>query len=581
VAAAAPSSSRVRAPRESRGGGSRYERQRPEESVLYAVVQRELESFLAQAAARERPVPRFVEREFRAYLRCGILAHGFARVHCDACGFDRVVAFSCRGRGFCPSCGGRRMADTAAHLVDRVFPEVPVRQWVISFLFALRCRLAYDARLLREVLNIFIRSIFSSLRRRARERLGLTRSQCGGVTFVQRFGDAFRLNPHLHSLVLDGVYARDASGSLRFYPLPPPDDSEVARVAGQIAKRSRRLLERRGLGEAADSPEADSLAESDPLLAEMYSASITGRVASGRRAGQRLLRIGDRIDPEVLPALEGERCASVSGFSLHANVAVPARDLRRLERLCRYVGRPALASERLSRLADGRLLYQLKQRWRDGTTHVILEPSELLERLAALVPPPRFHLVRYHGILGPCASERDRVVPESAAHAFRLGSRCTENGSRNVAIDSSMPNISSQPIDPIGLRFDPSRAPVRVTTAEAISRASAFPRRRLDSPACALQPRRRAAKLRGCAASAGPSCCAESSRSTSSSVPVAAVACACSRRSIPRRPHKRSSTASDCLHERHRLRRRAAQPAPEPTATGIPAPKSNGIKIAA
>ena len=87
-----------------------YARRRPEESILYRVVQRELETFLARAQDRDRPVPRFVEREFRGFLRCGILAHGFVRVHCDDCGQDRVVAFSCKGRGFCPSCGGRRMA---------------------------------------------------------------------------------------------------------------------------------------------------------------------------------------------------------------------------------------------------------------------------------------------------------------------------------------------------------------------------------------------------------------------------------------------------------------------------------------
>jgi hypothetical protein len=104
---------------------------------------------------------------------------------------------------------------------------------------------------------------------------------------------------------------------------------------------------------------------------------------------------------------------------MHANVAVPARDRRRLERLARYVARPPVSTQRLSRLDDGRLLYRLKHRWRDGTTHVVFEPLELLEKLAALVPPPRFHLVRYHGILGPCASERDRVVPGEAAQAQR------------------------------------------------------------------------------------------------------------------------------------------------------------------
>jgi hypothetical protein len=84
----------------------------------------------------------------------------------------------------------------------------------------------------------------------------------------------------------------------------------------------------------------------------------------------------------------------------------------RLERLARYAGRPPLATERLSLLPDGRLLYRLKRRWRDGTTHVIYEPLELMERLAALVPPPRFNVTRYYGVLAPaaaCASTSVRI----------------------------------------------------------------------------------------------------------------------------------------------------------------------------
>jgi hypothetical protein len=235
------------------------------------------------------------------------------------------------------------------------------------------------------------------------------------VTFVQRFGDALNLNVHFHSLMLDGVYAAGPSGALRFHPLPPPDDAEVGRVAGQVARRIVRLLERSGLAPDADPAEADPLPDKEPLLALLYAASVAGRIATGRRAGQRVLRVGDRIDVDDISVLEGERCASVGGVSLHANVAVPARDRRRLERLARYVARSPVSTQRLSRLDDGRLLYRLKHRWRDGTTHVVFEPQELLEKLAALVPPPRFHLVRYHGILGPCAGERDRVVPGGQA----------------------------------------------------------------------------------------------------------------------------------------------------------------------
>ncbi|MCI0549160.1 MAG: transposase, partial [Candidatus Rokubacteria bacterium] len=218
-------------------------------------------------------------------------------------------------------------------------------------------------------------------------------------------------NVHFHSLVLDGVYEAGADGAVRFRPLPPAEDEEVARVARRVARRLARLLERRGLGPDADPSETDPLPTEEPLLATLYAASVAGRVATGPRAGRRVLRLGDRVDAEDLPLVEGERCTTAGGVSLHANVAVPAHDRRRLERLCRYVARPPVATERLSRMEDGRLLYRLKHRWRDGTTHVVFEPLELLERLAALVPPPRFHLVRYHGILGPCASARDRVVP--------------------------------------------------------------------------------------------------------------------------------------------------------------------------
>jgi hypothetical protein len=157
-----------------------------------------------------------------------------------------------------------------------------------------------------------------------------------------------------------------------------------------------------------------------------------------------VIRVGDGIDPDVVPELDGERCASASGVSLHANVAVAARDRKRLERLCRYVTRPPVATERLSRLADGRLLYRLKHRWRDGTTHVVFEPGELVEKLAALVPPPRFHLVRYHGVLGPCASQRALVIPgpeppgeatDMLAHENRERPGQEEERGRPAAID--------------------------------------------------------------------------------------------------------------------------------------------------
>jgi hypothetical protein len=312
------------------------------------------------------------------------------------------------------------MSDTAAHLVDRVLPEVPVRQWVLTLPYPLRYRCAYDAKLMSEVLKLFLRALFASLRRRARRQGVAGRLQCGAVSFLQRFGSAINLNCHVHTLALDGVYPVSGNGPIRFYPLPPPDDEEVARVVVRVAHQLAKLLKKRGMGDDADSSEPDPLAGPNPLLAILAAASIQGRVATGPRAGQRLLRLGDRVDPEDLDCLEATpppRCANAAGLSLHADVAVPARDRKRLERLARYCGRPPIATDRLTQLDDGRLCYRLKRRWRDGTTHIVLDPVDLLERLATFVPSPRSHVVRYHGILAPSAGWRDHVVPQGAAPA--------------------------------------------------------------------------------------------------------------------------------------------------------------------
>src|SRR5439155_6502828 len=101
----------------------------------------------------------------------------FLRLKCESCGKERLLPLSCKGRSVCPSCCGRRMADTAAHLLDRVFPHVPVRQWVLSLSFALRYRLAYDSEMVNAVLQVFIRDLFGLYRRMARD-YGINKTQC-------------------------------------------------------------------------------------------------------------------------------------------------------------------------------------------------------------------------------------------------------------------------------------------------------------------------------------------------------------------------------------------------------------------
>src|SRR5712691_8246633 len=111
-----------------------YEPRDPSHTVLYKVIADHLETFLASLDADPdaKGLPAYVERAFYDYLQCGILAHGFLRLGCDTCKHEMLLAFSCKRRGFCPSCAGRHMAQTAAHLVERVIPWVPTLQWVVS-----------------------------------------------------------------------------------------------------------------------------------------------------------------------------------------------------------------------------------------------------------------------------------------------------------------------------------------------------------------------------------------------------------------------------------------------------------------
>lgn len=213
--------------------------------MLYRVINEHLDAFLetARRHADGASLPIFVEQEFRDFLTCGVLAHGFARLRCTDCVLERLVPFSRKGREFCPSCGGRRITESATRLVDEVLPRVLVRQWVVSLLYRLRYLLAWDHALARAVLAVSVRVLLSFQRDRAR-RYGIRDGESGSVTVIQRFGGGLNRNVHYHTLLFDGVssYADGATGALQFRPLPPPTDDEVGVGPARIAARVQRLL---------------------------------------------------------------------------------------------------------------------------------------------------------------------------------------------------------------------------------------------------------------------------------------------------------------------------------------------------
>lgn len=373
-----------------------------------------LRTLQALAELEGKTLPGYVREEFDAFLRCGILAYGFLRLGCEDCGYERLLAFSCKKRGFCTSCGGRRMVESAAHLVDEVFPRVGVRQWVLSFPMPVRFILAKNPALQAGSLRIVHRVISGYLRRKARQQGLRLRLEPGAVTLIQRFGGSLNLNVHFHMLFLEGGYFLTRRGS-RFWRTGPPTDEDIQTLVATIARRVIRMLRQRGYfaqDVAWAAPETDT--HSQTLLPDLQAASVQGRIALGERRGWSVRRAGSGAENRRVPRLTGPLCAEAAGFSLHAAVYCSPRQRKKLEMLCRYITRPAVAEERLELLPTGDIRLKLKHPYSEGTTHLVFSGLEFIEKLAALVPPPRIHLTRFFGCLAPHAKIRSLIVPRKA-----------------------------------------------------------------------------------------------------------------------------------------------------------------------
>ena len=388
---------------------SRYERHRPEQTLLYQIVDKHYPNFLAQLAVEGKFLPDHVHLEFTDFLKCGLLEHGFLRVRCESCHHEKLVAFSCKKRGFCPSCGARRMVDSAALLVDEVLPKKPIRQWVLTVPFPLRFLFAAYPELMSKVLSIVTRALSTHLIHQA----GFKRkgAHTGAVTLIQRFGSALNLNIHFHMLFLDGVYVGDGSGNFAFHYNKAPTVEQLTELLHTISQRVASFLERRGLLERDEDNSyltLDGLDE-DPM-GNIHSHSVTYRIAMGPQRGRKVFTL-QTIPPKPYLPPGSDRVAKLAGFSLHAGVAAKAHQRDKLERLCRYIARPAVSQKRLSLTATGKVRYELKTPYRNGTTHVIFDPVDFIARLAALVPKPRVNLTRFHGIFAPNSKHRIHVTP--------------------------------------------------------------------------------------------------------------------------------------------------------------------------
>jgi Putative transposase len=198
-----------------------------------------------------------------------------------------------------------------------------------------------------------------------------------------------------------------------FRRVPAPTGAELQALVQQIAACIGKVLEQRGLIERDMQNAWLAMQGEGGPLDDLLGHSITYRIAVGPRAGQKLFTL------QTVPARgeeseqqgDGRGAANAGGFSLHAGLDIQPHQREKLERLCRYVSRPPIAVERLALTSAGQVRYALKTPYSDGTTHIVLEPLDLMARLAALVPPPRMHLTRFHGVFAPHSKLRAAVTP--------------------------------------------------------------------------------------------------------------------------------------------------------------------------
>jgi hypothetical protein len=327
----------------------------------------------------------------------------------------------------------------ALTLVDHVLPDVPLRQFVITLPFPLRFPLAFDGKLLGQVLRIFIDTVASNYRKRLADR-GIAGGQYGAVTVIQRANSDLRCNPHVHAIFLDGLYAPDRDGKgFMFHLAPAPTQEDVEAIVERASKRILRFLQRRGVitlvtapgdgrarsargGQGGQSvPESpwddgevtvvtdENIGDKDPLLARLLAAATAGAPPAGPANKRKPIRIV--LDPDAHPVAKGNLCGQHAGFNLHAATKVAANDKQGRLALCKYTLRPPLANDRLKILDDNVVRLEFKKPWSDGTSSVEMSPLALIARLAALVPPPKRHLTGYFGLLSSHSSFRRQCVP--------------------------------------------------------------------------------------------------------------------------------------------------------------------------
>jgi len=293
------------------------------------------------------------------FIRCGDPHHGFARINCDTCGHDYLLAFSCKTRYFCPSCHQKRVLVYGDWVEENVLSPVPHRQYVFTVPRLLRPIFARRRAWLGELCRIAARLLVDAYAE------AFPGARPGLILFVQTFGDLANFNPHVHVLAADGAFGAEGT----FVPLP---------------------------------------AIPEGLLAEGFRRAVLGFLV-------RQQALGEELRERMLSWRHG-------GFSAHNQVRVSEQDPEARKKLAAYMLRAPMSLEKMTYDAQtGTVIYRSKMHAGLKRNFQVMPGAEWLELLLRHVPDRYEHLVRYVGwysnrARGERAKTRnDREVPNRCA----------------------------------------------------------------------------------------------------------------------------------------------------------------------
>ena len=381
-----------------------YRARNPKKSPLWQCVRRHYEEFEAVYPEKYQPhygilrpiIPEVVHK----FLECGNLERGFARIRCDHCEHEYLLAFSCKSRSFCPSCHQRNVQNTARFILDRVVAPVPHRHYVLAIPRMLRPYFQRHRRLLKRLCALAHQSLSDYLR----TALDCPQGVPGIVMTLHTFGEYLDFHPHLHALVADGLFVRSLPETMPDAPAAGTSRQGQAKRQSSPAASSLSSSGGEGRGEEAarlrsnprpvDAPEAPTGPTAASFLA-LPNAPLKPLEELFRAKVINLLVEQKLLPPERVQVLYSWKH---SGFNVHAGQIVPPEAKADLEDLAQYILRNPFSVEKMTMESPtDTVIYRSRLNAKINRNFQVFRPTDFLAAITQHIPDKGAQMVRYYG----------------------------------------------------------------------------------------------------------------------------------------------------------------------------------------